>query len=128
MSDGAGGFPERDEGLRRFLGEIEPRRERSEAEWVSLEADIVAAAAPSLARLGWGSLTPVMTWARPMAVAAALAVAVLGGVVYATPRPASPLADVPSELIDLVGDAEVQSYFPGADDPDRLLEAAIAWR
>lgn len=128
MSEDRVVFPERDDRLGRLLEEIEPGRERSDAEWASLEADIVAAAELPLARRRRGWLTPVMERARPLAAAAAVALLVLGGVVYTTPRPATSFADVSQELINLLGEEEVRSFFPGADDPNRLLEAALAAR
>jgi hypothetical protein len=128
MSEDRDVFPERDDGLGSLLAEVEPRRARSEAEWGSLEAGIVAAAELPLARRRRGWLAPVMERARPLAAAAAVVLLVLGGVVYATPRQALTFADVSAELIDLLGEEEVRSFFPGADDPDRLLEAAIAAR
>jgi hypothetical protein len=122
------GFPERDDRLGRLLAEIEARRERSEVEWGALEADIVAKAELPLARRRRSWLAPVMERARPLAAAAAVALLVLGGVVYVTPRPISSFADVSAELINLLGEEEVRSFFPGADDPNRLLEAALAAR
>jgi hypothetical protein len=129
MSRDNHGMPERDEGLARLLSAAEPRRARSEAEWASLEARIVGAAELPLARLrrrDW--LAPVLDGARPMAAAAAVVLLVLGGVVYVTPRPVASFAEVSAELIELLGEEEVQTFFPGADDPDRLLAAAIAVR
>jgi hypothetical protein len=37
-------------------------------------------------------------------------------------------AEVSAELIELLGEEEMHDFFPGADDPDRLLEAALAVR
>jgi hypothetical protein len=128
MSEDRVAFPERDDRLSRLLAEVEPRRERSDAEWRSLEAEILAAAELPLARRRRGWLVPLLEGARPLAAAAAVALLVLGGVVYVTPRPVSSFADVSAELIDLLGEEEVRSFFPGADDRDRLLEAAIAAR
>jgi hypothetical protein len=128
MSEDGMGFPERDDRLGRLLAETAPLRERSDAEWAALEAAILAAAELPLARPRWDWGVPVQRWGRSALVAAAVAVLVLGGVVQRTARPASTFAEVSAELIDLLGEEEVRSYFPGADDPDRLLEAAIAAR
>jgi hypothetical protein len=120
---------DRDEELGRWLSAAEPRRARSEAEWVSLESRISAAAELPLARIrrrAW--LAPVLARAEPLAAAAAVVLVVLGTWVYATPRPVPSFADVASELIELIGEDEVRSFFPGADDPDRLLQAALAAR
>jgi hypothetical protein len=128
MSDDRVVFPERDERLGQWLAEIDPRRARSDEEWAGLEARIGAAAELPLARRRRGWLGPVMERARPLAAAAAVALLVLGGIVYTTPRSATSFAEVSAELIDLLGEEEVRSFFPGADNPDRLLEAAFAAR
>ncbi len=129
MSEDRHIIPDRDEALGRLLAKVEPRRERSEAEWSALETRIAGSVELPLARMRRRSwLSPVLDRARPMAAAAAVVLLFLGGVVYLTPRPAATVADFSAELIELLGEEEVRSIFPGADDTDRLLEAAIAAR
>lgn len=129
MKDDGHGFPARDEELARALGEATSGRVRSDAEWRALRGRIVAAAELPLARRRReGSATSVTEWARGFAAAAAIAFLVLAGLVYMAPGAAVPFADVSAELIELLGEDEVREYFPGMDDPDRLLEAALAAR
>jgi len=129
MNDDGHGFPARDEKLARSLREAVADRDRSDAEWRSLRGRIAAAAELPLARRRRrGGPASVVEWARGFAAAAVIAFAVLGGLVYLAPGAAVPFADVSAELFELLGEEEVREYFPGIDDPDRLLEAALASR
>jgi negative regulator of sigma E activity len=128
MKEEKPGFPARDAELGELLAEAASGRSRSEAEWASLEARVSAAGALPLARRRRAWPATVMARARPLAAAAVVVLVVLGGVVWMTPRPMAAYADVSAELIELLGEEEVRSFFPGVDDPDRLLEAAIAAR
>lgn len=119
-------FPDRDERLGRLLEAAAPVRARSGAEWTALRGRITAAAELPLARRRGNWWWPVAEHARGLAAAAVVALLVLGGAVYATPRAEVVVGDVSIELIDLLGEEEVEIFFPGADDPDRLLEAALA--
>jgi hypothetical protein len=122
-------FPERDDHLARRLAEAAPVRPRSTEEWAAVEARVLDSGKLALARRrrsGWPVL--LATHARGLAAAAAILILLLGGLVYATPRPAAVFVQATSELIELLGEEEVRAFFPGMYDPDRLLEAAIAAR
>jgi hypothetical protein len=127
MSQDNGGYPVRDERLAALLAEAAPVRERSEPEWTSLQARIVDRARLELARRRRTGWHVALTGLGPrLALAASITALVLGGMVYATPRPGAAFLQASAELIDLLGEEEVRSFFPGVNDPDRLLEAAIA--
>lgn len=129
MNDVDHGFPARDETLARALDDAAPVGVRSDAEWKTLQDRVVAAAELPLARRRrLVSSASVAEWARGFGAAAAIALLMLGGLVYLAPGAAAPFADVSAELFELLGEDEVREYFPGIDDPDRLLEAALAAR
>lgn len=122
-----GEFPDRDAELGERLAQAAPTRRRSEAEWTSLEARILAGAELPLARRrrdGWSRALAAR--GRMLAAAAVVVLLVLGGMVYTTPSPGTAFSQASAELVDLLGEEEVRSFFPGADDPHRLLEAAFA--
>lgn len=119
-------FPDRDERLGRALADATRPRERSDAQWTSLRGRIVGAAQLPLARARRNWWAPLMERAPGLAAAAAVVLLILGGIVYATPRADTSFADLSAELIELLGEEEVQSFFPGVNDPERLLEAALA--
>jgi hypothetical protein len=119
-------FPERDEALGRLLAEAAPLRVRTEADWTALRSRIAASAELPLARRRAAWWSPVAEHARAFATAAAVALVVLGGIVYMTPRADASFADISAELMELLGEEELRTFFPGVDDPDRLLEAALA--
>jgi anti-sigma-K factor RskA len=124
-----GVFPERDERLGRALAEATSPRTRSAEEWASLRSRIVAAAEVPLARrrrVGWWA--PLAERAPALTAAAAVVLLILGGMVYLTPRVDPAFADVSAEFAELLGEEEMHDYFPGVDDPERLLEAALALR
>jgi hypothetical protein len=127
--DDEGVFPERDERLGRALADATSPRARSAEEWASLRSGIVAAAELPLARrrrAGWRA--PLAERAPSLAAAAAVVLLVLGGMVYMTPRVDPAFADMSAEFVELLGEEEMHDYFPGVDDPERLLEAALALR
>lgn len=126
MTRDEGIFPDRDERLGRALAEATSPRERSDGEWASLRGRIVEAAALPLARRRRGWWTPLAERAPGLAVAAAVVLLVLSGIVYTTPRVDTSFADLSAELMELLGEEEIQSFFPGANDRERLLEAALA--
>lgn len=120
-------FPVPDDRLGELLADAAPVTARSAEDWARIEARVVAAAALPLARrrrIGWS--TPLAERARGFAAAAAVALLIMGGMVYATATPGGSFAEVSAELMELLGEEEVRSYFPGIDDTDRLLEAAFA--
>lgn len=119
-------FPDRDERLGRALADATSPRERSDAQYASLRGRIVGAAQLPLARRRRSWWAPFMERAPGLAAAAAVVLLILGSIVYATPRADTSFADLSAELIELLGEEEVQSFFPGANDPERLLEAAFA--
>jgi hypothetical protein len=122
-------FPNRDERLGRALADATSPRPRSDEEWASLQARIVAAAELPLARRrrgGWWA--PLAERAPALAAAAAVVLMVLGSIVYTTPRVEPGFADMSAEFMELLGEEEMHDFFPGANDPGRLLEAALAAR
>jgi hypothetical protein len=126
MKENDRAFPERDEALGRLLAEAAPLRVRTEADWTALRSRIVASAELSLARRRAAWWSPVAEHARAFATAAAVALVVLGGIVYMTPRADASFAEISAELMELLGEEELRTFFPGVDDPDSLLEAALA--
>ncbi len=129
MTQDGHGFPGRDERLARMLAETAPAGGRSETDLESLRRRIMDAAELPLARRRrQGGFAAVTEWAQGFAAAAVVAFLVLGGLVYVAPGTGVPFAEVSAELIELLGEEEVRDYFPGMDDPDRLLEAALAAR
>jgi hypothetical protein len=122
-------FPARDERLRQALDQAAPLRARSDEEWAALAGRVVAAAELPLARrrrVGWAA--PLADRAGGFAAAAAVILLIMGGLVYQTGSSGASFAEVSAELMDLLGEEEVKSFFPGIDDSDHLLEAALAAR
>lgn len=120
-------FPARDERLAKALADAAPATARSEEEWAVLEARMIAAGELPLARrrrTGWAA--PLADRARGFAAAAAIILLIMGVMVYATGTHGASFAEVSADLMELLGEEELNSFFPGIDDRDRLLEAAIA--
>lgn len=129
MNGDHGDFPARDHRLARLLDDGVPASTRSEEDWSDLAARVVAAGALPLARrrrIGWSA--PLAERARGFAAAAVITLLVMGGMVYATGTSGPSFTDISAELTELLGEEEFRSLFPGIDDTDRLLEAAIAAR
>jgi hypothetical protein len=129
MNRDEGVFPDRDERLGRALADATSPRARSPEEWASVQARIRAAAELPLARrrrVGWW--VSLAERAPGLAAAAAVVLVVLGSIVYATPRVDTTFGNVSAEFMDLLGEDGLHDYFPGAEDPERLLEAALALR
>jgi hypothetical protein len=121
-------LPERDAQLGRVLAEVVPVRARTEAEWAALEARIVAGAALRLARRRRGVwYGEVAVRSRALLASAAMILLVLGGMLYWTPRTGGAYGDGAGELVEVLGEEEVRLLFPGLEDTDVLLAAALTY-
>jgi hypothetical protein len=129
MNGDGGSFPPRDERLGRALEAADPIRLRGDEGWNELRERISDAARMPLARrrraVWYGPLTEQ---ARSLGAVAAVLLIVLGTLVYSTPRTQPVVAEAAPTQVDLLSEEEFRAYFPGMDNPDRLLEAAIVLR
>jgi len=126
--DGAS-FPPRDERLGRALAAADPIRLRGDEGWNELRGRITDAARMPLARRRravW--YVPLTEQARSLGAVAAVLLIVLGTLVYSTPRTQPVVAEAAPTQVDLLSEEEFRAFFPGMDNPDRLLEAAIVLR